>query len=159
MPCRVISYTRMRTFVFILLASLLFGLTACDSTEEATDAERFIGSWEAVSVTTPGLDLLDLLGSVSANFPTQRSFSMQAENDGEMLLDISGTFEATDGTITFTISGETRPVSMSYAFENEDDTVVLSFSGGVLGDLGFNINETVLAIIGSQQITVTFSKN
>lgn len=149
----------MRSASAILIAILLFAVSACDTNEEVTDSQRFIGQWQAVSITTPGLDLLDLLGAVSANFPTTRSFSMRAINPtGETILDISGTYETAEGVITFTISGESRPVSMNYAFENEDDTVVMNLSGSVLGDLGFEINQTVLALIGNQQITITFSR-
>jgi hypothetical protein len=149
----------MRLITSILLSLLLLGLSACDSNDELTDAQRFIGSWRASSITTPGLDLLDLLGTVTANFPTSRSFSMRAvDPSGETILDVSGTFEAMEGAITYTISGEQRPVTMNYAFENDDNTVVLTFSGSVLGDLGFSINPAVLALIGNQQITVTFSR-
>ena len=92
----------MRSTVAILLALLLLGLSACDSNDEPTDAQRFIGSWNASSVTTPGLDLLDLLGTVTANFPTSRSFSMRAvDPSGVTILDVSGTFEAIEGEITF----------------------------------------------------------
>ncbi len=149
----------MRRILSISIAIFLLGIMACDTTDEQTDAERFVGAWEAVSLTTPGLDLLDLLGTVTANFPTSRSFSMQAvDPGGETILDVSGTFEALEGTITFTITGGTRPVSMNYTFENEDDTVVLTLSGSVLGDLGFDINPTVLSLIGNQQITITFAR-
>jgi hypothetical protein len=74
------------------------------------------------------------------------------------VLNTSGTFTADDGKIVFTLSGNPKSVTVTYAFESGDDSVLLTFPGSVLGELGFQIDPALLALIGNQVITVTLTR-
>lgn len=153
----------MKNAKWVLVGWLLVALVAiagCDPSEDdVTDAERFLGSWSASGLTAGNLDLLSLLGELTATFPTPTTFRMRAEDDeGTEVLNTTGTFTAEDGVMVFTPSETAKSVSMSYAFENNDDTVVLSFRGSILGEIGFEIDPSVLSIIGNQTVTATLTR-
>ncbi len=143
-----------------LFVVALVAMAGCDSSEEeTTDADRFLGQWQASSITAGSLDILSLVGTMTATFTLPSSFTLRAVDPSqEEILNASGTFTADDGKIVFTLSGAPKPVTISYAFESGDDTVVLTFAGSVLGELGFEIDPNVLALIGNQVITATLTR-
>lgn len=155
---------RYTNWAIVLLLALSIGWTGCDSSDEddVSDAERFVGNWEAVSATAAGVDLLTLLdGSLSASYPTSTTFTLAASNgDGDPLLDVAGTFTVDEAanTITYASDEITRSVAMGYQFENNNNTVVFTFDGSAFDDLGFEVNEQVLNIISGQTVTATLTR-
>lgn len=147
-----------RLFVVMLTAVVLVW-TGCDSSEEDADddTDRFVGTWDAVSLAAGPLNVLGDLELV-ATFGSNGSVRIVVSDDTGELANVSGTYDVDTPAGEVTLSGNDfdEDLEMDYDFES-DDELKLSFSGSDLENLGIDLGEFG-GIVGSLRLTATLEK-
>ena len=149
-----------RLFVAMLTAVVLVW-TGCDSSEETTDddTDRFIGVWDAVSLTASPLPT-NFLGNFElvATFRSNGSVQIVVTDDTGELADINGEFDVdpASGAVTLSSDDFDEDLDMDYEFES-DDELKLSFAGSDLGKLGIDLGEFG-PIVAGLTLTATLEK-
>ncbi len=122
---------------------LVFVAVGCDSAEEISDLEQFIGSWELTGAS-------DEEGDKTALFSELGSLTLNLEDDGSHVLAVEIAAPEEDDVIlagTYTVNEAARqlllavtfgglPVSLAFDYVIEDeDTIVLTANSTVLAAL------------------------
>ena len=96
-----------RLFLLLPLAVLLFGVTACDSSDDdATDSELFVGSW-VVDETMDGSGSVDLpaFSDTFFDFSDSGTATISAVGvDPNDSIQLSGAYAVNEATSTITVS-------------------------------------------------------
>ncbi len=148
---------------FFIVALLAFPFAGCDSNDDPSDAERFVGTWMAAGVSDSNGDqseeFMALVNHLTAIFRAgdedpafllTLDYNEEAERDDVLL---SGTYAVDDGaqTLTLTIPGGAN-LPFNYAFQN-DMRVNLSSNAAFINPI-FNLTDpyegTVTVIIQKQ---------
>jgi hypothetical protein len=149
-----------RLFVAMLSAVVLVW-TGCDGTEEETedDTPRFVGTWDAVSLTASPLPN-NFLGDLTlvATFRADGSVQIVVSDDSGELANVSGQYDVDTPAGEVTLSGNDfdEDLDMDYEFVS-DDELELSFAGSDLQNLGIDLGEFG-GIVGSLTLTATLEK-
>jgi hypothetical protein len=127
------------------LVILLFGVTACDSSDDSqTDADRFIGTW-VVDETMDDSGSVDLpaFSETRFNFADTGTATITAVGiDPNPTVQLSGSYAVSEATNTVTLSITitglgTVPLSATYSFSGDDDVTLTigSSTAALLGPL------------------------
>lgn len=148
-----------RLFV-ALLAAVVLVWTGCDSSEdknEDDDTARFVGTWDAVSLTAGPLNVLGDLELV-ATFQSSGAVQIIVSDDTGELANVSGQYDVDTpkGEITLSGSGFDEDLQMDYEFDS-DTKLKLTFSGSDLENLGIDLGEFG-GIVGGLSLTATLEK-
>jgi len=144
-----------------LLAAVVLVWTGCDSSEDGTDddTDRFVGVWDAVSLTASPLQT-NFLGDLElvATFRSDGSLQIVVTDDTGELANINGEFDVDPGSSTVTLSSDDfdEDLEMEYEFES-DDELKLSFAGADLETLGIDLGEFG-PIVAGLTLTATLDK-
>lgn len=149
-----------RLFV-AMLAAVVLVWTGCDSSEDEAedDTERFVGTWDAVSLSASPLPN-NFLGDreLVATFRSNGSVQIVVSDDSGELANISGQYEVDTPAGEVTLSGNDfdQDLEMDYTFKS-DDELDLSFSGSDLTNLGIDLGE-LGGIVGGLRLTATLER-
>lgn len=123
--------------VLLPVTALLFGITACDSNDEAKpDEEIFIDSWAVTSVSdaTGPADLAANFNSIVATFNADGSGSIAVDavdDAGDATLSVTWTINESTKTIVINISVPgvgTIPLNMGYSISGDENSITFSIS-------------------------------
>lgn len=149
-----------RLFVAMLTAVVLVW-TGCDSNDDESedDTDRFVGTWDAVSLTASPLPN-NFLGSreLVATFRSNGSVQIVVSDDSGELANISGQYDVDTpaGEVTLSGSDFDQDLEMDYNFKS-DNELDLSFSGSDLQNLGIDLGE-LGGIVGGLRLTASLEK-
>lgn len=147
-----------RLFV-ALLAAIVLVWTGCDGAEDVADddTDRFVGTWDAVSLTAGPLNVLGALELV-ATFRSNGSVQIVVSDDSGELANVSGQYDVDTqgGKVTLSGQGFDEDLEMGYDFVS-DMELKLTFSGSDLGGLGIDLGEFG-GIVGNLSLTATLDK-
>ncbi len=148
-----------RLFVAFLAAVILVW-TGCDGNEdknEDDDTARFVGTWDAVSLTAGPINVLGDLELV-ATFQSSGAVQIVVSDDTGELANVSGQYDVDTpkGEITLSSSGFDEDLQMDYEFDS-DTKLKLTFSGSDLETLGIDLGEFG-PIVAGLSLTATLEK-
>ncbi len=151
-PLKHISFLEnIVTFVAVSLV-LAFALTACDGSEDISDAERLVANWDASSLQvaiTAGLNVNLLTASLpgvpavdatTMEYSASNTFRLQIISPDSTLADLAGNYTVDEGskTISHTNAEIASALVMNYEFVTADQ-LKLNFAGADLVTLGLDI--------------------
>jgi len=146
----------------VMLSAVVLVWTGCDGTEEEKtedDTPRFVGTWDAASLTASPLPN-NFLGDMTlvATFGAGGSVQIVVSDAGGELANVSGQYDVDTPAGEVTLSGDDfdQELDMDYEFVS-DDELKLSFAGSDLQNLGIDLGEFG-GIVGSLTLTATLEK-
>jgi len=141
------------------LAAIILVWTGCDSSDPKTedDTDRFVGTWDAVSLKAGPLNVLGDLNLV-ATFGSSLNVQIVVSDPSGELANVSGQYEVDTPAEKVTLSGSDfdQDLEMGYSFES-DNELKLMFSGSDLQDLGIDLGEFG-GIVSGLALTATLDK-
>lgn len=124
-----------------LLLGLLLVVTSvgCDSSDDSSDADLFVGTWALTSVSdsngdataafAAGFSSVVLTNATDGTFTLRVNFSAQNPNNPGGTITIPGTYVINEGskniTLNAVVGGNPAPLSFTYGITN-DNVVVLT---------------------------------
>lgn len=154
---RSIRYANRLSAAFF--AGVVLIAAGCDSSETKSedDTERFVGTWDAVSLTAGPINVLGDLDLV-ATFRTNRSVQIVVSDNTGELANVSGQYVVGTPAQKVTLSGDDfdEDLEMSYKFES-DNELKLTFSGSDLEGLGIDLGDFG-GVVSGLSLTATLEK-
>ena len=123
--------------VFVL--ALLLGLVSigCDSEDEDSDAEVFLGTWALVGLTDGGGDKTALFGqiatSLTADFEADKTFDVLVDYTQQPDFSLAGTYQIDEGQKKIVLQTAGRSASFDYNFESDTRMTLSAHSDIVNG--------------------------